>query len=310
MDKLLDLIIVGSGPAGMTAAIYAKRAGLDVLMFEGSAPGGKLVKTFEIDNWPGQPHVSGVDLALRMYDHTTQLDIPAEFVNIAKIDAGHIKTLHAEDGRTFQAKTVILATGTVENKMNIPGEEIMTGKGVSFCAVCDGAFYREKRVIVVGGGNSALEEAIYLTQFAREVVIVIRRDVFRADQHVQDAVMKHPKIKIIRKHIPIEVVHDTKVTGLKIQNVETKEMHIEPVDGIFPYIGAKPSTHSVIHLDVTDKEGYLIVNEKMSTVIPGLYGAGDVIAKPLRQIVTAVNDGAIAAQMVFHYIKENWPTIE
>lgn len=308
MDTLFDLIIIGCGPAGMTAGIYAKRAGLNVLMFESSAPGGKLVKTFEIDNWPGQNHVSGVDLALQMYQHTSELEIATEFSQVTHIEAGPIKHLSTADGRTFMTKAVILASGTVENKMNIPGEEVMTGKGVSFCAVCDGAFYKDKRVLVVGGGNSALEEAIYLTQFAKEVLIVIRRDVFRADQQVIDHVLAHPKIKILKKHIPVEVIYDQKVTGLKVKNVDTQGEHIEACDGIFPYIGSTPSTDSVSHLKVTDANGYLEVNEKMATTIPGLYGAGDVVVKPLRQIVTAVNDGAIAAQMVFHYLKETWPT--
>ena len=181
MDKLYDLAIIGSGPAGMTAAIYAKRAGLDIILFEGSAPGGKLVKTFEIDNWPGQPNISGVDLAMKMYEHTTQLEVTTEYTPIVKIDVDKVKTLTSEDGRTFKTKAIILATGTVENKMGIPGEEAMLGKGVSFCAVCDGAFYKQKKVAVIGGGNSALEEAVYLTQFADEVTIVIRRDVFRGD---------------------------------------------------------------------------------------------------------------------------------
>lgn len=308
MDTRFDVIIVGQGPAGMTAAIYAKRAGLSVLMFENSAPGGKLVKTFEIDNWPGDPHVSGVDLALKMYNHTNDLEIPAEYGTIVKIEGEKEKTIITDDGRRFEAKAVILATGTVENKMNIPGEEAMTGKGVSFCAVCDGAFYKDKRVVVIGGGNSALEEGLYLTQFAREVLIVIRRDVFRADQTVIDHVLAHPKIKVLRKHIPVEVMHEAIVTGLKVKNVDTNETHIEACDGIFPYIGATPSTASVAHYGVTDENGYLVVDEKMATKIPGLYGAGDVIAKPLRQIVTAVNDGAIAAQMAFHYIKEHWPS--
>lgn len=308
MDTLYDLIIMGCGPAGMTAGIYAKRAGLNVLMFEGSAPGGKLVKTFEIDNWPGQNHISGVDLAMQMFEHTNALEIQTEFTQVTHIEAGRIKTLSTADGRTFQSKAVIIASGTVENKMNIPGEDRMTGKGVSFCAVCDGAFYRDKRVIVVGGGNSALEEAIYLTQFAKEVLIVIRRDVFRADQQVQEHVLNNPKIKVLRKHVPVEVIYSQKVTGLKVKHVDTQVEHIEVCDGIFPYIGSTPSTESVAHLKITDPSGYLIVNEKMATAIPGLYGAGDVVVKPLRQIVTAVNDGAIAAQMAFHYLKESWPT--
>lgn len=304
MDKLYDLAIIGSGPAGMTAAIYAKRAGLDIILFEGSAPGGKLVKTFEIDNWPGQPNISGVDLAMKMYEHTTQLEVATEYTPIVKIDVDKVKTLTSEDGRTFKTKAIILATGTVENKMGIPGEEAMLGKGVSFCAVCDGAFYKQKKVAVIGGGNSALEEAVYLTQFASEVTIVIRRDVFRGDVQAIERALANPKIKVIKKHVPFEVIHGEKVTALRIKSVDDGSTQDLEVDGIFPYIGATPSTSCLKDLGVTDAMGYMIVNEKMETKIPGLYGAGDVVVKPLRQIVTAVNDGAIAAQMAFHYIKE------
>lgn len=303
MDKIYDLAIIGAGPAGMTAAIYAKRAGLNVIMFEGSAPGGKLVKTFEIDNWPGETKISGVDLALKMYNHTTQLDIETEFVGIDKINPGKPLTLQAQDGRLFSSKAAILATGTVENKMNIPNEDRLTGHGVSFCAVCDGAFYKNKQVVVIGGGNSALEEAVYLTQFADKVTIIIRRDVFRADKIAQDHVLHHPKIEVIRHTIPVAVVGEDHVTAIRLRNLQTQEEVDFPTDGIFPYIGAAASTAAVAHLDVLDPLGYLIVNERMETKVPGLYGAGDVCVKPLRQIVTAVSDGATAAQIAFQYIK-------
>ncbi len=306
MDKIIDLAIIGAGPAGLTAAIYAKRAGLNIVLFEGSAPGGKLVKTFEIDNWPGLPNIGGVDLALQMYNHVNQFEVPMEFTKVLKVEGDKIKKLHTEDERIIEAKTVMIATGTIENLMKIPGEEAMIGKGVSFCAVCDGAFYRNKKVAVIGGGNSALEEAVYLTQFADEVTVVIRRDVFRGDVQAQEAVLKHPKIKVIRKHIPFEVIHKEKVSALRIQSVEDQSFQDIECDGIFPYIGATPSTKMVEHLGVCDKEGYLVVNEKMATSVPGLYGAGDAVAKPLRQIVTAVNDGAIAAQEAFHYIQKNF----
>lgn len=308
MDKIYDLAIIGAGPAGMTAAIYAKRAGLAVILFEGSAPGGKLVKTFEIDNWPGESHISGVDLAMKMYQHTSDLEIETEFVGVKMIHDGVHKVLDLEDGRTFSAKAVILATGTVENKMGIPKEDLLTGHGVSFCAVCDGAFYKHKQVVVIGGGNSALEEAVYLTQFADKVTIVIRRDVFRADKSAQDHAVNHPKIEIIRHTVPVAVVGESKVTAIRLRNLETKEEYDYPTDGIFPYIGAAANTTAVAHLNVLDEGGYMIVNEKMESKVPGLYGAGDVCVKPLRQIVTAVSDGATAAQMAFHYIqslKEN-----
>ena len=304
MDAHYDLIIIGAGPAGMTAAIYAKRAGLNILMVEGSAPGGKLVKTFEIDNWPGESRISGVDLALKMYNHTNDLQVESDYFNVVKIEVdGTDRIVVAEDGRRFVAKAVILATGTNENQMGIPNEERLIGRGVSFCAVCDGAFYKDKDVVVIGGGNSALEEAVYLTQFARKVTIVIRRDVFRGDKKAQEHALANPKIEVIKLHVPQEVLGDDHVTGLKIRHVKTSEEQVLNVDGIFPYIGATPSTGSVVHLDLCDANGYLIVNDKMETAVPGIYGAGDVNAKLLRQVVTAVNDGAVAAQSAFHYIK-------
>lgn len=304
MDTHYDVIIVGAGPAGLTAAIYAKRAGLNILLVEGSAPGGKLVKTFEIDNWPGESRISGVDLALKMYNHTNDLQVASDYFNVVKIEVeGTHRIVVAEDGRRFIAKAVILATGTIENKMEIPNEERLTGRGVSFCAVCDGAFYVDKTVVVIGGGNSALEEAVYLTQFAKKVTIVIRRDVFRGDQKAQEHALANPKIEVIKLHVPVEVLGEDRVTGIKLRHVQTAEETVLETDGIFPYIGATPSTGSVAHLDVCDSNGYLVVNDKMETKVPGVYGAGDVNAKILRQVVTAVNDGAIAAQSAFHYIK-------
>ncbi len=306
MDKIYDIIIVGAGPAGMTAAIYAKRAGLDIVVFENSAPGGKLVKTFEIDNWPGDPNISGVDLALQMLAHTEKLGIVTEYTGVKDVIDGKIKKVLTEDGRTFETRAIIVATGTVENMMNIPGELQSVGRGVSFCAVCDGAFYKNKKVVVIGGGNSALEESLYLTQFASKVTIVIRRDVFRGDLLAQQAVLAHPKIDVIRKHIPIEVLNENKkVTGIRLKSVDSQETIDLPCEGIFPYIGAKASTKFINSLGICQEDGYIQVNEKMETCIKGIYGAGDVIVKPLRQIVTATADGAVAAQMAFSYIKES-----
>ncbi len=307
MDENYDIIIIGAGPAGMTAGIYGSRAGLKVLLIEGSAPGGKLVKTFELANWPGEKSISGVDLAVNMFDQVTNLGVASEFVNVTKVvDEGKYKKVLTEDGREFVSRVVIVATGTVETQMHIPHEEENIGRGISFCAVCDGAFYKNKDVIVVGGGNSALEESIYLTQFAKQVTIMIRRDVFRGAESTQHMVMENPKIKILKKHIPIEVLaKDNKVIGLRVKNVDTAEISDLACDGIFPYIGAKPSTAFLDGLGITDEGGYIIANEKMETAIKGIYGAGDNNAKQLRQIVTAVSDGAIAAQNAFHYIKES-----
>lgn len=304
MDKRYELIIVGGGPGGMTAAVYASRAGLKTLMLEGSAPGGKLILTAEISNWPGYTEINGADLAFKMFEHSTAFGAIAEFKEVVKVDKqeeGFI--VECADGEKYLSKAVIIATGTKERLLNIPNEKKLTGKGVSYCAVCDGAFFRDKVVTVIGGGNSALEESLYLTSFAKEINLIIRRDVFRGDKLAQQKVLDHPKIKIIRKHVPLEIIEDNgRVGAIVIENVETKEKTTLKTDGIFPYIGADPITGMIKHLPVLDKDGYILVDDHMMTSVPGLFGVGDVNAKYLRQVVTATADGAIAAQAVFHHI--------
>lgn len=300
-----DVIIIGAGPAGMTAAVYASRAGLKTAMLESAAPGGKLVKTYEIENWPGIKGTDGATLAFDMYEHSTSFGAEYLYGNVAELKDGDDKTIVCEDGATYSAAAVIIATGTVERMMQIPNEAEMVGKGVSFCAVCDGSFYKGKAVIIVGGGNAALEEAIHLTQFAAKVTIVIRRTVFRAEPIIQKQVEANQKITVITQHIPKEVlVEDGKVAGLLIEHVETGEQQRIEAAGIFPYIGADPATKFVSGLGITDANGYVLVNEKMETAREGIYGAGDVCAKQLRQVVTATNDGAIAAQQVFQRLQK------
>jgi len=306
MDFQYDVIIVGAGPAGLTAAVYATRAGLKTAMLEPEAPGGKLVKTFEISNWPGMKLVSGVELAMQMFEHSTEYGGEYLYGRVIRIESeGLVRRVLCDDGAVYTSRTVILATGTVEKKLGLANEERLTGRGISYCAVCDGAFYREKIVTVIGGGNSALEEALYLTQFASKVRIVIRRDVFRAEPHIIETVLKSPKIEIIKKHLPTAYIEeDGKISGIVLTHVDTKEETQYPTSAVFPYIGATPATQAVAHLAITNSEGHLVVNERMETSVKGIFGAGDVCAKPLRQIVTAVSDGAVAAQQAFHYIQE------
>ena len=305
MERQFDLVIIGAGPAGMTAAIYGSRAGLSVAMIEAGAPGGKLVKTHEISNWPGIKGTNGVTLAADMFDHSTAFGAEYVYGNVIAVkDEQEVKRVICDDGNEYVGKAVIVATGTQERVMNIPNEDVNIGRGVSFCAVCDGAFFRNQNVVVIGGGNSALEEANYLTQFAKKVTIIIRRDVFRADQIVQDAIAQNDKIEVIKKHVPVEVIDDgRRVTGLKIRNVDTNEEEVVEANGIFPYIGLDPVTTFLKDLPVLDERGYMLVDENCETSIKGIYGAGDVLAKKLRQVVTATNDGAIAAQHAFHQIK-------
>jgi len=306
MDQRFELVIIGSGPAGMTAAVYASRAGLKTIMIEALAPGGKLIKTAEISNWPGITDINGADLAFKMYEHSTSFGAESVFKDVIKIDLdGDDKIISCVDGDRFIAPAVIIATGTKERLLNIPNESELVGKGVSYCAICDGAFFKGKVVTVIGGGNSALEESLYLAHFAAKVNIVIRRDVFRADIIAQERVTANPKINILKKHIPKKIVEvNGKVGAIVLEDVETKEELRLLTDGVFPYIGADPNTQMVKHLNITNEDGYLIVDDKMMTRIDGIFGAGDVNDKYLRQVVTATADGAIAAQAAFHYLKK------
>ena len=302
-----DLIIVGGGAAGLTSAIYARRAGLKVLVLEAFAPGGKLIKTFELENWPGHKNVSGSQLAYDIYEQAMALGTDYLYEKATQImDEGAQKTVVCEGGKRFTATAIIIATGTVERTLNIPGEMEMIGRGVSFCAVCDAAFYRNKPVVIVGAGNSAFEESLYLAEFASHITILARSDKYNAEEITQQKVKANPKITILPFRESLEVViENDRVAGMRVLNTQTNEEEIIPANGIFPYIGADPVTDFAKDLGITNAQGYLVVNEDMSTAIPGIYGAGDVCAKVLRQVVTATNDGAIAAQSALKYIRDN-----
>ena len=304
-EKHYDLIIIGGGAAGLTAAIYARRAGLKTLVLESYAPGGKLIKTFELENWPGIKSVNGSQLAFDIYEQAMALGTAYlyEKVNDLKLQ-GKDKIVCCESGQFFAAPAVIIATGTVERMLNIPNEEEMIGHGVSLCAVCDAAFYRNKSVIVVGAGNAAFEDSLYLAVFASDITILARSDRYVAEQITQDKVAANPKIRVLPWRIAQEIlVEDGKVAGMKVLNKETGEEEIFKASGVCPYIGAAPVTDFVKDLGITDENGYLEVAPDMSTQLDGIYGAGDVCAKVLRQVVTATNDGAIAAQSVIKYLR-------
>lgn len=304
-EKHYDVIIIGGGAAGLTAAIYARRAGLNTLVLESYAPGGKLIKTFELENWPGIKSVNGSQLAFDIYEQAMALGTAYlyEKVNDLKLQ-GKDKIVCCESGQSFAAPAVIIATGTVERMLNIPNEEEMIGHGVSLCAVCDAAFYRNKSVIVVGAGNAAFEESLYLAEFASDITILARSDRYVAEQITQDKVAANAKIKVLPWRIAQEIlVEDGKVVGMRVLNKQTGEEEIFKASGVFPYIGADPVTNFVKDLGITDEQGYLVVEPDMSTQLEGIYGAGDVCAKVLRQVVTATNDGAIAAQSVIKYIR-------
>lgn len=302
MERQYDLVIIGAGPAGLSAALYGSRAGLKTLLLESGAPGGKLIKTNKISNYPGVKEVEGATLAMSMFEQATSFQAEYAYGELKTIDVD--KNIILADGTRIESQAIILATGTKERMLNIPGEQENIGHGVSFCAVCDGAFFRDKDVVVIGGGNSALEESVYLAQMVRSVTIVIRRDVFRAEAHIQKQIEENPKIHVIKKHIPTQIFsEDGKVSGIELENVDTHEKQSFECSGIFPYVGQDPNTDCVKNLGILNEHGYVIVDENRQTTIPGLYAAGDVIDKELRQVVTACNDGAIAAQHAFHIIK-------
>jgi thioredoxin reductase (NADPH) len=302
---MYDLIIIGAGPAGLSAAIYASRGGLKVALLEKEAPGGKVIKTAEIENWPGVKSIQGPDLAYEMFDHAQKFGAEYLYGNVVDIiDEGQIKKVVCEDKTTYEAYAVIIATGTKERKLGIKGEDKLYGRGLSYCAVCDGALYKNQPMAVIGGGNSALEEALYLTRFTTKLYLIHRRDQFRAEEIVVKHVKVNPAIKFKLKYVPVEILGDDKVTGIIIKNVETNETETLEVSAVFPFIGLDPESHFASNLNITNERGYILANEKMETTVKGIFVAGDVLEKELRQIVTASSDGAIAANSAIAYIDE------
>lgn len=299
MDKIYDVIIIGSGPAGLSAAIYCARGNLSCLVIEKEVYGGKLSKTYEIDNYPGVGRISGAELAQKYVDQVKSFNIEIITADICQIEnKDTYKVISATNGKTYLARNVIVATGASENRLKLERADEFTGRGISYCAVCDGFFYRKKDVVIIGGGNSALEEALYLANLCKSVTIIIRRDVFRADRSVIDKVLSSDKIKVIYKSLPEKlIIEDDMLKGLVIRNVDDGSLSKVECAGIFPYIGQSANT-SFLDKSLLDKNGYMIVNPDMSTSIEGIYGAGDVIVKGLRQVVTAANDGAIAANSI------------
>lgn len=301
-----DVIIIGAGPAGMTAALYAARANLNTLLLERGIPGGQMNNTAEVENYPGFDSILGPDLALKMYDGINQFGVEHGYGNVVEVkDHQDYKEVITDDA-SYEAKVVIIATGCEHRNLEVPGEAEYSGRGVSYCAVCDGAFFRNKKLIVVGGGDSAVEEAIYLTQFADEVKIVHRRDTLRAQKIIQDRAFANEKISFIWDSVVEEIKGDNqKVTGVQIKNVKTGETYEEAADGVFIYVGLIPLTQAFTSLGITDDAGWIVTDERMQTKIPGLLACGDARQKHLRQITTAVGDGGIAGQQAYQYIEEN-----
>ena len=298
---MYDVIIIGAGPAGMTAALYASRSNLSVLMIERGAPGGQMNNTAEVENYPGFDSIMGPELAYKMYENVEKFGTENAY---GIEDHGSYKEVICDD-KSYEAKAVIIATGCEHRKLGVKGEEEFAGRGVSYCAVCDGAFFKNKRLVVVGGGDSAVEEAIYLTQFASEVVIVHRRDELRAQKIIQDRAFANEKISFVWDTVVEEIVgNEMVVTGVKARNVKTDEVSEIEANGVFIYVGLDPLTEPFKKAGITNEAGWIETDQEMRTKIPGVYAIGDVREKTLRQITTAVGEGGIAGQQVFNYIEE------
>ncbi|TFB24344.1 thioredoxin-disulfide reductase [Filobacillus milosensis] len=304
-ERIYDVIIAGAGPAGLTAAVYTSRADLDTLMLERGVPGGQMVNTEDVENYPGFDHILGPDLSNKMFEHSQKFGAEYAFGDIKEIkDGKEYKTVIAGE-KEYKARAVILATGAEYKKLGIPGEEEYGGRGVSYCAVCDGAFFRDKDIFVVGGGDSAVEEGVYLTRFANKVTIIHRREELRAQKILQQRAFDNEKIDFIWNTEMKEIKEkDGKVGSAVLYNNETGETTEEPIEGVFIYIGMLPLNQAFTDLGITTDEGYVKTDENMATNVPGIFAAGDIRDKELRQIVTATGDGSIAAQSAQHYIEE------
>lgn len=301
-----DLVIIGSGPAGMTAAIYGARANLHVLMLDKLAPGGQIINTNEIQNYTGVGTINGAELAMNMFTHTQELNVEFDYATVKQIVAdGDVKKIYVEeDDREITTKTVIVATGTQPRTLGLDSEEKFKGNGLSWCAICDGAYYRDRDVVVIGGGNSAVEESIYLSEMVNHLTIVTMFDL-TADPIACDELRAKENVTVYPYQDVLELVGENKLEGVHFKSTQTGEETTVPCDGVFEYIGLTPTTAFVKDLGILNDYGYVVVNEKMETAVPGVFGAGDCVVKNLRQVITACADGAIAAQQASHYIKNH-----
>ncbi len=305
MDKLYDIIIIGEGIAGMTAAIYARRAGADVLILEKGAVGGQAALTYDIGNYPGFKSISGIELVTTIQQQVLTLGVEIRYAKVLDIEDGYIKTVKTKD-MTYHCKAVILCLGATPRQLGLNKEQQLSGRGISYCAVCDGAFYRNKVVAVIGRGNVAVDDANYLSHIAKKVYIINRRDELKAQEILVDQVIdgvKAGKIEILNNCETKEIIGQEKISGLKVHNIKTNEDFDLEIDGLFVAIGRYADTQWLNHLVDIDENGYIKVDEHKCTNVKGIYSAGDCTNTVLRQLVTAASDGAIAATFAYEYAK-------
>ncbi|MGI6377230.1 MAG: thioredoxin-disulfide reductase [Anaerolineae bacterium] len=291
-----NIVIIGAGPAGLTAGLYAGRAQLEPLLLVGQSFGGQAATTSEMDNYPGFPEgIGGMALAEQMSNHATRFGAEIMYEEVLSVDLKQYPFVVRTYGPTFRARSLIICTGTSSRKLGVPGESRYIGRGVSFCATCDGFFYKDKTVVVVGGGDSAIDEGLYLTRFAREVIVVHRRDALRASALLQKRAFAEPKMRFVWNAVVTEIVGDENVTGVRVQDVNTGEETVIAADGVFEYVGLIPNTKLFAGQLELNEQGYIVTDKRQRTSVPGVYAAGDVQDPWFRQVVVAAGAGAAAA---------------
>ena len=304
---MYDVVIVGAGIAGLTAAIYATRAGKSVLVLEGKTYGGQIINTFQIENWPGDYGVSGVDLMQKIYKQATELGAEVEFEEVTAIEKTETGFTVKTEDEEYAAGAVILAVGAEDKKLGLASEEKFTGRGVSYCATCDGAFYKDKEVAVIGGGNTALYDALYLADITSKVYLVHRRNEFRGDAVLVERLRSKRNVEFVLGYVPEEILGDKKVTGIKLASsgkvADVKDERQMDIDGVFVAVGKSPMTEIFAGLVELDAGGYVKAAEDCATSCPGVFVAGDCRTKDIRQLVTAAADGAVAADAAVHYLR-------
>ncbi|MDR0690692.1 MAG: thioredoxin-disulfide reductase [Streptococcaceae bacterium] len=302
---MYDVIIIGAGPAGMTTALYAARSNLKILLLEQGTQGGQMNNTAEIENYPGFASIMGAELSFKMYESLTKFGIEITYGVVQRIEVNENNKAVITEDKMYTTKTIVIATGAVHKRLKIPGEAEYVGRGVSYCAICDGAFFRDKELIVVGGGDSAVEEAIFLTRFASQVTIIHRRNSLRAQKIIQNHAFANSKIKFLWNTLVEEVQGDEQsVTQVRVKNKQNNSSNTIPCNGVFIYIGLNPHSEPFFNLGITDQNGWIKTDAHMKTNIPGIFAIGDVRKKTLCQITTAVGEGAIAAQQIYLYLQK------
>lgn len=302
---LYDVIVIGGGPGGYTAALYAARANLSVAILEKLSPGGQMGTTDVIDNYPGFPQgVNGFELAMQMKEGAERFGAQTQLAEVTQVElAGQVKTIHTSGG-DYQARTVVLATGAHPRELGLPGERELRGRGVSYCATCDGMFYRGKTVVVVGGGNTAVSDVLYLSRLCEKVYLVHRRDTLRASKVYLDPLQKAENVEFVWDSEVKQLLRDQAVTGVRVRNKKTGEERDIPCAGVFVAVGYLPNTELYRGQVELDEAGYVLSDETTQTNLPGVFAVGDLRKKPLRQVVTAASDGAVAAHFIEEYLNQ------